>query len=268
MDILHPWLWLDRTKVQEIYLNILTNALKYTPDGGSVSVSMREVPDQREGWETMEFITRDTGIGISPEFLPRIFESFTREKTVTENKIPGTGLGLGIVKKYVDLMGGTITVESVQGKGTAVTVRIPHRIAQPPEPWATKAEGGDLSGRRILMAEDNALNAEIAQELLSDFGIQICWVENGEQCVKTLEEAGPFDMILMDIQMPVMDGLEAARRIRALADPEKARIPIVAMTANAFEEDRRRCLEAGMNDHLGKPIDPENLKKTLLRYLA
>ncbi len=213
---------------------------------------------------------RDTGIGISPDFLPHVFDTFAREKTVTENKIPGTGLGLGIVKKYVDLMGGTITMESRQGEGTTVTIRIPHRVAQPPVPQQEAAPGDSLVGKRILMAEDNALNAEIAQELLNDLGVETHWVENGELCVKALAQAPAhtFDLILMDIQMPVMNGLEATVSIRELSDPEKASIPIVAMTANAFAEDRQRCLEAGMNDHLGKPIDPELLKKVLLRYLS
>ena len=269
VEVNHTWIYVDRTKAQEIHMNILSNALKYTPEGGSVFLSLRELPDPREGWIVLETVVRDTGIGISPEFLPHIFESFSREKSVTENKIPGTGLGLGIVKRYVELMGGAITVESRQGEGTTVTVRIPHRIAEPPVLREPAAEEGDLAGKRILLAEDNALNAEIARELLNDFGVASRRAENGRQCVKALEEAEPgeFDMILMDIQMPFMDGLEATRRIRALADPVKASIPIVAMTANAFDEDRQRCLEAGMNDHLGKPIDPEILKKTLLRYL-
>lgn len=270
VEITHPWIYVDRTKSQEIHMNILSNSLKYTPAGGSVYLSLRELPDPRPGWLRLETVVRDTGIGISPDFLPHVFDSFTREKTVTENKIPGTGLGLGIVKKYVELMGGTITMESRQGAGTTVTVRIPHRIAQPAAPQQEKAPGDGLVGKRILMAEDNALNAEIAQELLNDLGVASRWVENGESCVKALAEAPShtFDLILMDIQMPVMNGLEATGQIRKLADPEKASIPIIAMTANAFVEDRQRCLEAGMNDHLGKPIDPELLKKTLLRYLS
>ena len=214
-------------------------------------------------------MTRDTGIGISEEFLPHVFDSFAREKTVTENRIPGTGLGLGIVKKYVDLMGGTIAVESKQGEGTAVTIRLTHRIAQPSaKPEEAPAEGC-LTGKRVLMAEDNELNAEIAQELLKDLDIQVQWVENGAQCVQAAADApaGTIDLILMDIQMPVMDGLEATRRIRSLADPSKAGIPIVAMTANAFDEDRQRSLDAGMNDHIGKPIDPEVLRSTLQRLL-
>ena len=247
-------------------MNILSNALKYTPAEGSVFLSLRELPDPRPGWIQLESVVRDTGIGISPEFLPHVFDSFAREKTVTENKIPGTGLGLGIVKKYVDLMGGTISIESQPAAGTTVTVCIPHRIAQPPTDGPEPEAGASLTGKRILMAEDNALTAGAVGGL----GIQTHWVENGARCVKTVEESEPhaFDLILMDIQMPVMNGLEATGQIRALADPEKASIPIVAMTANAFAEDRQRCLEAGMNDHLGKPIDPEALKRTLLRYLA
>lgn len=270
VEITHPWIYVDRNKSQEIHMNILSNALKYTPAGGNVYLSLRELPDARTGWIWLETVVRDTGIGISPDFLPHVFDTFAREKTVTENKIPGTGLGLGIVKKYVDLMGGTITMESRQGEGTTVTIRIPHRVAQPPAPQQEAAPGDSLVGKRILMAEDNALNAEIAQELLNDLGVETHWVENGELCVKALAQAPAhtFDLILMDIQMPVMNGLEATVSIRELSDPEKASIPIVAMTANAFAEDRQRCLEAGMNDHLGKPIDPELLKKVLLRYLS
>ena len=270
VEVSHPWLWLDRTKAQEIHMNILSNALKFTPEGGSVFHSLRERPDPREGWVVLESVVRDTGIGISPEYLPHVFDPFSREKSVTENKIPGTGLGLGIVKKYVNLMGGTITVESRQGEGTTVTVRIPHRIAQAPAPECAARETQALTGGRILLAEDNAINAEIAQELLKDFGLQVQWAENGAQCVEALEKAEPnsIDLILMDIQMPVMNGLEATIRIRAMADRAKAAIPIVAMTANAFAEDRQRCLDAGMNDHLGKPIDPEALRQTLLRYLS
>ena len=198
-----------------------------------------------------------------------MFDSFAREKTVTESKIPGTGLGLGIVKKYVELMGGTITVDSTPGQGTTVTVRISHRIAPPPTALETSTAMRDLWGTRVLLAEDNALNAEIAQELLRDFGVEADWVENGQLCVQALVQApvNRYRLILMDIQMPVMDGLEATRQIRALSDPLKAAIPIVAMTANAFEEDRRRSLEAGMNEHIGKPIDPETLHQVLLRLV-
>lgn len=268
-DISHPYLYFDLTKIQEIHMNILSNAVKYTPEGGSVFFSLRELPCDRDGFATLESVTRDTGIGISEEFLPHVFDSFAREKTVTENKIPGTGLGLGIVKKYVDLMGGTVTLESKQGEGTVVTIRLTHRIAQPPEASVDLPATGSLAGKHILVAEDNALNAEIAQELLQDFGVQVQWVENGEQCVQTVADApvGSIDLVLMDIQMPVMDGLEAARRIRSLADSSRAGIPIVAMTANAFEEDRQRSLEAGMDDHIGKPIDPEILRSTLQRFL-
>lgn len=269
VDITHPFICLDRTKIQEIHMNILSNAVKYTPNGGSVFFCLRELPCDRDGFATFESVTRDTGIGISEEFLPHVFDSFAREKTVTENRIPGTGLGLGIVKKYVDLMGGTIAVESKQGEGTAVTIRLTHRIAQlPAKPEEAPAEGC-LTGKRVLMAEDNELNAEIAQELLKDLDIQVQWVENGAQCVQAAADApaGTIDLILMDIQMPVMDGLEATRRIRSLADPSKAGIPIVAMTANAFDEDRQRSLDAGMNDHIGKPIDPEVLRSTLQRLL-
>lgn len=269
IEIVHPYLYIDRTKLQEIYMNILSNAQKYTPSGGSVFFSLRELPPEREGCAAFEAITRDTGIGISPEFLPHVFDSFAREKTVTESKIPGTGLGLGIVKKYVELMGGTITVDSTPGQGTTVTVRISHRIAPPPAALETSTAMRDLWGTRVLLAEDNALNAEIAQELLRDFGVEADWVENGQLCVQALVQApvNRYRLILMDIQMPVMDGLEATRQIRALSDPLKAAIPIVAMTANAFEEDRRRSLEAGMNEHIGKPIDPETLHQVLLRLV-
>ena len=268
-EISHPYIYLDRTKVQEIHMNILSNAEKYTPAGGSVFCTLRELPSQREGYVVYESVIRDTGMGISEEFLPHVFDSFAREKTVTETKIPGTGLGLGIVKKYVELMDGSITLESKKGQGTTVTVRIPHRIAQPVSREADTGEQGSLAGKQILLAEDNALNAEIAQALLSDFGAEVTWVENGALCVEALQKAPAhrFDLVLMDIQMPVMDGLEASRQIRRLSDPEKAQIPIIAMTANAFEEDRRRSHEAGMNAHIGKPIDPDTLLQALLQCL-
>lgn len=265
-----PYVCADRTKLQEIYMNILSNAIKYTPAGGSVDFQLRELPGTREGWVTIEAVTRDTGIGISQAFLPHVFDSFARENTVTESKIPGTGLGLGIVKKYVDLMGGTISIESQQGRGTTVTIRTSHRPAAGPEPVQASGHARQITGKRILLAEDNDLNAEIAQELLQDMGIQVTRVSDGAQCVQTMgsPEGRSMDLILMDIQMPVMDGLEATQRIRALEDPVAAGIPIVAMTANAFDEDRKRCLDAGMNDHLGKPIDPDTLEKTLARYLG
>ena len=270
-DLKHPLAVFDRTKVQQIHMNIISNAVKYTPDGGMLTLTLRELPWDREGYVLYEFVTEDTGIGMSPEFLPHVFDSFSREKTVTENRIVGTGLGMGIVKRYVELMGGTVTVESQLGEGTRVTTRLPCRVAPEEQPDASREQIDPtrLRGRRILLAEDNDLNAELATELLKDAQFRVDRAADGAQCLRLLTEApaGTYDVVLMDIQMPNMDGYEAARQIRKLPDPAKAGIPIVAMTANAFEEDRRKALEAGMNEHVGKPFDLNKLTRLLARLL-
>lgn len=270
----HPNIMVDATKIREIILNIVSNAVKYTPSRGSVSVSLTELPSDRPGYALYQTVIADTGIGMSAEFLPHIFDEFTRERTSTESKVAGTGLGMPIVKKLVDLMQGTITVESELGKGTKFTLTLSHRIADTAE---TKSENeysnedriGDYAGKRILLAEDNELNAEIARTILEEEGFLVERAEDGIVCIDMLQKAAPdyYDLILMDIQMPNMDGYKATQIIRRLPDKQKAEIPIVAMTANAFEEDRKKALHIGMNGHISKPVQIETLRNTLGQVL-
>ena len=259
----------DRVKIQEILMNLLSNSIKYTREGGRVNARFSVRPmDGSHIW--LDATVEDTGVGMAPEFLPHIFDSFERERTATESGVRGTGLGMSITKKLVELMDGSIRVESCLGKGTRVTVNLPLKLA---EPQQTEAPGDqslpDLSGRRVLLAEDNDLNAEIAMELLRQGGVTAERAHNGAECVELLQQAAPgcFDLVLMDIQMPVMDGYTAARQIRALADPARAGIPILAMTANAFEEDRKQAYTAGMNGHIAKPIHPATLFEAMGRAL-
>jgi len=271
-DVKTKYVYADKVKVNEVFLNLISNAFKYTPSGGAIAVSIKELPCERHGYINIQFTVADTGIGMSKEYLKVMFEEFTREHTTTELRVQGTGLGLSIVKKLVDLMGGTITVESELGKGSTFVVTIPHRIAQAPEEVAEAAQAIDtaiFAGKRILLAEDNELNAEIATEILNEAGFKVERAENGRVCVAMLEksEAGYYDVILMDIQMPDMDGYEATRVIRKLTDKSKANIKILAMTANAFEEDRRNAFKAGMNGHIAKPIDIGELMGRLARVL-
>ncbi|MDO4497621.1 MAG: ATP-binding protein, partial [Bacteroidales bacterium] len=270
-DVRTPYIYCDMVKTSEIFLNIISNAYKYTPAGGKVTIAAVELPSPQPGIALMEITVTDTGIGMSQEFLPRLFEEFSREHTSTDSKIQGTGLGMPIVKKLVELMGGTITVESELGKGTKFTVTIPHRIAEgiKTEETQISAENIDHSGRRILVAEDNDLNAEIITEILDEAGFAVEHAADGVICVDMMEkaEAGYYDLILMDIQMPNMDGYKATRTIRSLSNTAKAQIPIVAMTANAFDEDRQNAIAAGMNAHLSKPIDINLLMQTLNEIL-
>lgn len=270
----HKFAYCDKTKLEEIYLNIVSNAIKYTPDGHTIRVEIHELPSEDEKKACYRFVCEDTGIGMSADYLPHIFDEFSREHTTTENKVVGTGLGLPIVKSLIEQMGGTIQVESTQGVGTKFTVDLALTLATREEVYPsaeTLAEAGReiLKGRRILLAEDNELNAEIAMELLGEEGLLIEHAEDGEKCCTMLAQApeGYYDLVLMDIQMPVMNGYEAAAKIRGMADAKKAGIPIIAMTANAFAEDRQAALDAGMNAHVAKPIDMTVLMPTLLRYL-
>ena len=274
VNVEHEHILTDITKVKEIFVNILSNAIKYTPTGGSVMVNIEELPCDEPGYMSVRTRVSDTGIGMSQDYQTKIFEAFTREQNTTKSKIAGTGLGMSIVRKYVDLLGGTIEVESEPGKGSTFTVTLKHRIAD--ESYYVKKhveESGTgreiLEGRKILLAEDNDLNAEIAEAILGRAGIETERVEDGLQCVKRITEmpAGTYDMILMDIQMPQMDGYKATRVIRDLPDPEKAGIPIVAMTANAFEEDAKKCFAAGMNAHLAKPFQIDKVEKTLVQCI-
>ncbi|MDO4501645.1 MAG: ATP-binding protein [Coriobacteriia bacterium] len=274
VDVEHNAVMVDETKLREVLLNLLSNAVKYTPENGTVTVTTTELPCDEPGRAIMQTVVTDTGIGMAPEFLPEIFEEFTRERTSTESKVVGTGLGMPIVKKLVDMMGGTVQVESELGKGTTFTLTLTHDIADDSQAKALSEAPDDIDpslflGKKILLAEDNELNAEIAVTLLSGSGFQITHVENGLACVEAVRESQPgdYDLILMDIQMPHLDGYGAARRIRALEDPQKASIPIIAMTANAFEEDRSNALACGMNDHVAKPIEVQKLVEALASVL-
>ena len=273
MNVEHEHVLTDVTKVKEILVNILSNAIKYTPAGGSVMVHVDELPCDESGYMIVRIRISDTGIGMSRDYLTKIFEAFTREKNTTKSKIAGTGLGMSIVKNYVDLLGGTIDVESELGKGSTFTVTLKHRIAD--ERYYVKKhieeiETGSeiIEGRNILLAEDNDLNAEIAEAILKRAGLTIERVENGIQCVNRILEmpAGTYDMIFMDIQMPEMDGYKATQAIRNLTDKDKACIPIIAMTANAFAEDKRKTMEAGMNAHLSKPLNVPELMDTIRKF--
>ena len=273
MNVEHEHVLTDVTKVKEILVNILSNAIKYTPAGGSVMVYVDELPCDESGYMIVRIRISDTGIGMSQDYLTKIFEAFTREKNTTKSKIAGTGLGMSIVKNYVDLLGGTIDVESELGKGSTFTVTLKHRIAD--ERYYAKKHieepgtGNEiLEGRNILLAEDNDLNAEIAEAILERAGLRIERVENGIQCVNRILKmpAGTYDMIFMDIQMPQMDGYKATQTIRNLPDKDKACIPIIAMTANAFAEDKKKTMEAGMNAHLSKPLNVPELMDTIRKF--
>ena len=274
MNVEHEHVLTDVTKVKEILVNILSNAIKYTPAGGSVMVDVDELPCDESGYMIVKIRVSDTGIGMSQDYQTKIFEAFTREQNTTKSKIAGSGLGMSIVKKYVDLLGGTINVESELGKGSTFTVTLKHRIAD--ESYYVKKhieESGTgseiLEGRNILLAEDNDLNAEIAEAILERVGLKTDRVEDSIQCVNRIMElpVGTYDMILMDIQMPKMDGYKATQAIRSLPDKDKACIPIIAMTANAFVEDKRDAIAAGMNGHIAKPIQVDKLLSMLVEVI-
>ena len=274
LDVYHTFIFCDRVKLQEIMLNIISNAIKYTSDGHAVHVKIYEKDSENPRKARFIFTCEDTGIGMSEEYLPHIFEEFSREHTTTENKVAGTGLGLPIVKSMIELMGGSIQVESTQGVGTKFTVDISFDTASEADVYRDQIpEQPDilekLEGKRILLAEDNDLNAEIAIELLAEQKIIVDRAEDGAECLDKLEKAdsGYYDMILMDIQMPVMDGYDAAARIRRMQDEKKASIPIIAMTANAFAEDRQKAISMGMNDHVAKPIDMNVLLPVIAKYM-
>lgn len=271
----HQHVLCDITKTKQILVNLISNAVKYTPTGGTVTVTVQEIPCEQENSVKIQIEVRDTGIGMSKEFLPTLFDSFSRERNTTVGKVAGTGLGMAIVKKYVDLMGGSIDVKSELGKGTVFTLILIQKKAD--ENYygqkASKTDAADmessLRGKHILLAEDNELNAEIAIAILEETGLIIDRVEDGIQCVDRIEQmpAGTYDMILMDIQMPNMDGYEATKCIRHLQDIKKAEIPIIAMTANAFQEDAEKCIAVGMNAHLAKPLDIKKVEQTICKQV-
>ena len=263
VNIKHNMILTDSLKIREIYVNLMSNAIKYTNEGGTISFSLEEI-EKEEGLSDYKAIVQDTGIGISKEYLPHIFENFTREKTSSESGVIGTGLGMPIVKKLVDLMHGTISIESEEGKGTTVVVNLPHRYIEKEEVDVVDDKEIDLTGKHILLVEDNDLNAEIAQTLLEDKGLKVMRAKDGLEAVTIVKENAVdcFDCILMDIQMPRMNGFEACKVIRSLPN-NRSQLPIIALTANAFEEDRKDCLDAGMSEHVSKPIEIKSLLQTI-----
>ena len=271
--LLHPYIYADVPHLTEVCTNLVSNAVKYTGTNGTICCDVTQKPGEKGGWCDMVVTVADNGIGMSQEFQERIFEPFERERTSTVSKVEGSGIGMGIVKKLVGLMGGTVEVESKIGVGSTFTVTIPCRIASEDETQAKRETNPSdqkcLCGTRILLTEDNDLNAEIATELLQEEGCTVDRAKDGVECVDMLEKAadGTYQLILMDVQMPVMNGYDATKVIRRMDDPQKANIPIVAMTANAFSEDKQVALDAGMNDHIAKPIDMSVLVPTLRKYL-
>lgn len=271
--LLHPYIYADVPHLTEVCTNLVSNAVKYTGAGGTIRCGVTQKPGEKEGWCDTVVTVADNGIGMSQEFQKHIFEPFERERTSTVSKVEGSGIGMGIVKKLVGLMGGTVEVESKIGVGSTFTVTIPCRIASEEEAQAKRAadpaDRESLRGTRILLTEDNDLNAEIATELLQEEGCTVDRAKDGVECVDMLEKAanGTYQLILMDVQMPVMNGYDATKKIRRMDDPQKANIPIVAMTANAFSEDKQVALDAGMNDHIAKPINMSVLVPTLRKYL-
>ncbi len=272
-QLLYPYVYADIPHVTEICTNLVSNAVKYTGACGTIHCDITQKPGEKEGWCNAVITVADNGIGMSQEFQKHIFEPFERERTSTVSKVEGSGIGMGIVKKLVGLMGGTVEVESKIGVGSTFTVTIPCRVASEDDTQAkretTLSDKKSLSGTKILLTEDNDLNAEIATELLREEGCTVDRAKDGVECVDLLEKAanGTYQLILMDVQMPVMNGYDAAKKIRRMDDPQKADIPIIAMTANAFSEDRQAALDAGMNDHIAKPINMNVLVPTIRKYL-
>lgn len=274
VSIQHENIICDPLKINEIYLNIFSNAVKYTPAGGKITVNVTELPTEKEGYVQIQTVVCDTGIGIGKEYIPHLFESFSRERNSSESGIIGTGLGLPIVKSLVEMMGGTVEVESRLGKGTAFTITLCHKKAEEEsekekdQAMISEAEVL-LADKNILLVEDNELNAEIAMTILQDIGIKVELAEDGKKALDRVKEvpADYYDLVLMDIQMPEMDGYQATRLIRSLPD-ERAGIPIIAMTANAFEEDKKAAFDAGMNEHIAKPVEIEKMIQTLAKVIG
>ena len=275
-EIIHRDVLTDSSRVNQIITNIVGNAVKYTPEGGRIDYYLEEQPCEKEGYGLYVSTIKDTGIGMSEEFLGQIFDEFSREKTSTVSQIQGTGLGMSIVKKLLDLMEAGIDIKSKPGEGTTMTVSIPMKWnpdAEPEMEGTRKPQQISLKGKRILLVEDNEMNREIASEILTDEGVEVYTAEDGDIAVemvrKSVEEGNSefYDAVLMDIQMPRMNGYDAAKAIRALPDPQDTHMPIIALSANAFQEDKQKSLEAGMDDHVAKPIDIQKLKETLAKYI-
>lgn len=266
----YPYIYGSALYLRQIFLNIYGNCIKYNKPGGTINTIVEDLGCEN-GICTYRWIISDTGIGMSEEFLQHIFEPFAQEKDDARSIYQGTGLGMAIVKKIVDLMGGTISITSKQGEGSTFIITLPFEIADaPPKDMQYGTDiGASIRGYRLMLVEDNELNAEIAQMLLEDNGAVITVVTDGEQAVRLFSDKpeGTFDAILMDIMMPVMNGLDATAAIRALNRPDASKIPIIAMTANAFEEDIKKCLDAGMNDHMAKPLDMEKVKRTICKHI-
>ena len=271
VNIRHANVYCDALKIREIIMNLLSNAVKYTSEGGKIVLDIEEKPSALDGFMTLQIRVSDNGIGISKEYVPYIFDAFTRERSSSESGIIGTGLGLHIVKSFVDLMNGDISVESESGKGTCFTVEISCRKVPEEElqqQMEEQPENVSLAGRRLLLAEDNGLNAEIAMTILQDAEAEVELAADGKIAVDMLKDApvGYYDTVLMDIQMPNMNGYQATGVIRKLPD-ERAKIPIIAITANAFEEDRQAALAAGMDDYVAKPVEISELFRTIMKNL-
>ena len=269
-NICHYQVITDELRIEQIIINIVSNAIKYTPPGKTVDLIAEEVPSPG-GKNKYRFIIRDTGIGIKEDYMPHIFESFTREERTTVNRIQGTGLGLAITAKIVEMMGGTISVKSKLGEGSEFTVELElEPFETDSQANAENSENIDLAGHRILLVEDNAINAEIARMILEQYGAEVQQAENGKTGLEALQEKGPgyYDAVLMDIQMPVMNGFEATKAIRALGGAYATALPIIAMSANAYDEDVRDCLAAGMIGHIAKPFNPDELMRILRRYIS
>ena len=280
-QVQNRYVWCDRKNLNRVLLNVLSNAYKFTPERGHVTASLYETGSGENGYGSYEIRVQDSGIGMSREFAEKIFTAFERERTSTVSGVEGTGLGMSITKSIVDLMGGTIEVITAPGSGTTIVIRLKLKLAE--EKDVTREEQktadateethadkpADFTGKRLLLVEDNMINMEIANMILSDAGFTVETAENGRIALDKVSasEPGYYDVILMDIQMPVMDGYEATREIRALKNKDLANIPILAMTANAFKEDELAVLEAGMQAHIAKPVDVELLKKTLASVL-
>ena len=282
-DVIHEDIITDKLRLTQVLLNICSNAVKFTPVGGMINIRVSEKPCRRDGYITVVFSVKDNGIGMSPEFREQVFDSFTREHTVTENGIGGTGLGMAITKNIVDMLGGTIQVESEVGRGTEFTVMLECEISgttvkeepdsEQREPLKNEKQKiraeiqRRYEGKKVLLVEDNELNREIATAIMEEIGLDVDCVEDGTDAVNIMSsaEGRKYDLIFMDIQMPKMDGYTATREIRTLNDPKCANIPIIAMTANAFEEDRKKAIKAGINAHIAKPISADIILENLER---